>query len=126
MLYGMWKVGKVYLNISVPLIEKICGKAFYLIKDVFISDLALMILFQSQTRRLLLSNNFFSYADFRQQACICSTSSIKKFFPETSIYSMARVVIMASDAVLKTVAFIGGNYLSRFLSDDDAKASLED
>lgn len=127
MLYGMWKVGKVYLNISVPLIEKICGKAFYLIKDVFISDLALMILFQSQTRRLLLSNNFFSYADFRQQAYIGgSTSSIKKFFPKTSIYSMARVVIMASDAVLKTVAFIGGNYLSRFLSDDDAKASLED
>lgn len=39
---------------------------------------------------------------------------------------MARVVIMASDAVLKTVVFIGGNYLSRFLSDDDAKASLED
>lgn len=116
--------GKVYLNISVPLIEKIFGKAFYLIKDVFISDLALMILFQSQTRRLLLSNNFFSYADFRQQACIGSTSSIKKFFPETSIYSMARVVIMASDAVLKTVAFIGGNYLSLFLSDDDAKASI--
>lgn len=87
MLYGMWKVGKVYLNISVPLIEKICGKAFYLIKDVFISDLALMILLQSQTRRLLLSNNFFSYADFRQQACIGgSTSSIKKFFPKTYIY----------------------------------------
>lgn len=33
---------------------------------------------------------------------------------------------MASDAVLKTVVFIGGNYLSLFLSDDDAKASLED
>lgn len=37
--------------------------------------------------------------------------------------SVAAIVLFYT---LKTVAFIGGNFLPRFLSDDDAKASLED
>ena len=33
---------------------------------------------------------------------------------------------MAGRTVLNAVAFIGGNYLARFLSVDDPKASLEE
>lgn len=38
---------------------------------------------------------------------------------------MASVAIIADGAVLKAVAFIGGNYLARFLSGDYPQASLE-
>ena len=53
---------------------------------------------------------------------------IKKPSPKTSklLYSMASVAIMAGRTVLNAVAFIGGNYLARFLSVDDPKASLEE
>ena len=39
---------------------------------------------------------------------------------------MASVAIMAGGALLNAVAFIGGNYLARFLSGDDPKASVEE
>ena len=38
---------------------------------------------------------------------------------------MASVAIMAGGALFNAVAFIGGNYLARFLSGDDPKASVE-
>ena len=39
---------------------------------------------------------------------------------------MASVAIMAGGALLNAVAFIGGNYLARFLSGGDPKASVEE
>ena len=39
---------------------------------------------------------------------------------------MASVAIMAGGALLNAVAFIGGNYLARFLSGDDPKASVDE
>ena len=53
---------------------------------------------------------------------------IKKPSPKTSklLHSMTSVAIMAGRTVLNAVAFIGANYLARFLSVDDPKASLEE
>ena len=39
---------------------------------------------------------------------------------------MASVAIMAGGALLHAAAFIGGNYLARFLSGDDSSAALEE
>ena len=42
------------------------------------------------------------------------------------MYSMASVAVMAGGAVLNAVAFVGGNYLARYLSGDDPKAALKE
>ena len=39
---------------------------------------------------------------------------------------MASVAIMAGGALLNAAAFIGGNYLTRFLSGDNSSAALEE
>ncbi|MCV6546656.1 MAG: hypothetical protein OIF56_05130, partial [Cohaesibacter sp.] len=39
---------------------------------------------------------------------------------------MASVAIMAGGALLNAAAFIGGNYLARFLSGNDSSAALEE
>ena len=39
---------------------------------------------------------------------------------------MASVAIMAGGALLNAAAFIGGNYLARFLSANDFSAGLEE
>ena len=41
------------------------------------------------------------------------------------IYSIASVAIMAGGAILNAVAFIGSNYLARFLSRDSSKAPID-
>ena len=42
------------------------------------------------------------------------------------LLSMASVAIMAGGALLNAAAFIGGNYLARFLSGNDSSAALEE
>lgn len=55
----------------------------------------------------------------------------QKIFPQNAylkglcIYSIASVAIMAGDAIRDAVAFIGSNYLARFLSGYSSKAPFE-
>ena len=77
------------------------------------------------------SSNAMNYVKFTvvMAAAIALTQYLEdqKILPDEGIvYSMALVAILAGGAVINAFAFVGRNYLARFLSGYDPEASLEE
>ena len=112
------KVVKTFLEAATPtdLVASIGWIAKKAVKENFTSD---------------PSSNAMNYVKFTvvMAAAIALTQSLEdqKILPnEGIVYSMALVAILAGGAVINAFAFVGLNYLSRFLSGYDPEASLEE